>query len=152
MQNRRGEVATHTLVSRVATLLGLVVAVVAALGARRTADHPMSAPGFSGDAGKFALAVGSPSPSPVFFMSLVALARRAQHADRFAIPAFTPVLLNLAFIGMALFAVPYLTPGAGAGVGGGSSAACCSSLQVRPLMNRHDAALRPPLRPRRAPS
>ena len=30
--------------------------------------------------------------------------------SRFAIPAFTPVLLNLAFIGMALFAVPYFDP------------------------------------------
>ena len=30
--------------------------------------------------------------------------------SRFAIPAFTPVLLNLAFIGMALFAAPYFDP------------------------------------------
>ena len=57
-KNRQGEAATHTLVNRVATLLGLIVAVVAALGALAA---PLiiyvSAPGFSGDPGKFELTV-----------------------------------------------------------------------------------------------
>ena len=109
-KNRQGEEATHTLVNRVATLLGLVVAVVAALGALAA---PLiiyvSAPGFSGDPGKFELTrITFPY---IFFMSLVALAGGVLNTwSRFAIPAFTPVLLNLAFIGMALFAVPYFDP------------------------------------------
>ena len=113
-KNRQGEAATHTLVSRVATVLGLVVAVVAALGALAA---PLiiyvSAPGFSGDPGKFALTVELTRITfpYIFFMSLVALAGGVLNTwSRFAIPAFTPVLLNLAFIGMALFAVPYFDP------------------------------------------
>jgi putative peptidoglycan lipid II flippase len=113
-KNRQGEAATHTLVSRVATLLGLIVAVVAALGALAA---PLiiyvSAPGFSGDPGKFELTVELTRITfpYIFFMSLVALAGGVLNTwSRFAIPAFTPVLLNLAFIGMALFAVPYFDP------------------------------------------
>ena len=44
-------------------------------------------------------------------MSLVALAGGILNTmSRFALPAFTPVLLNVAFIAMALFAVPYFDP------------------------------------------
>jgi putative peptidoglycan lipid II flippase len=43
-------------------------------------------------------------------MSLVALAAGVLNTwSRFALPAFTPVLLNLSFIGMALFATPYFS-------------------------------------------
>ncbi len=113
-KNRQGEEATHTLVNRVATLLGLVVAVVAALGALAAPFIIyVSAPGFSGDPGKFELTVELTRITfpYIFFMSLVALAGGVLNTwSRFAIPAFTPVLLNLAFIGMALFAVPYFDP------------------------------------------
>ena len=41
-------------------------------------------------------------------MSLVALAGGILNTwSRFALPAFTPVVLNLSFIGMVLFAAPY---------------------------------------------
>ena len=44
-------------------------------------------------------------------MSLVALSGGILNTwSRFAIPAFTPVLLNLSFIAMALFAAPYFDP------------------------------------------
>jgi putative peptidoglycan lipid II flippase len=44
-------------------------------------------------------------------MSLVAVAAGVLNTwSRFALPAFTPVLLNLAFIGMALFAAPWFDP------------------------------------------
>jgi hypothetical protein len=134
------------------------VAVVAALGALAA---PLiiyvSAPGFSGDPGKFELTVELTRITfpYIFFMSLVALAGGVLNTwSRFAIPAFTPVLLNLAFIGMALFAVPYFDPPvlalAWAVFLGGVLQLL---LQIRPLMeDRHDAALRPrPVRPRRAP-
>ena len=113
-KNRLGPDETHRLVNRVATLLGLVVAVVAALGALAA---PLivyvSAPGFSADAGKFALTVELTRITfpYILFMSLVALAGGVLNTwSRFAIPAFTPVLLNLSFIGMALFAAPWFDP------------------------------------------
>jgi len=113
-KNRLGPDETHRLVNRVATLLGLVVAMVAALGALAA---PLivyvSAPGFSADAGKFALTVELTRITfpYILFMSLVALAGGVLNTwSRFAIPAFTPVLLNLSFIGMALFAAPWFDP------------------------------------------
>jgi putative peptidoglycan lipid II flippase len=60
-------------------------------------------------------------------MSLVALAGGMLNTwSRFALPAFTPVLLNVAFIGMALFAAPYFDPPVLALAGRSSSAASCN--------------------------
>lgn len=113
-KNRQGDAATLTLINRVATLLGLIVAVVAALGALAA---PLiiyvSAPGFAADADKFELTVLLTRITfpYIFFMALVALAGGILNTwSRFAIPAFTPVLLNLSFIGMALFAAPWFDP------------------------------------------
>ncbi len=70
--------------------------------------------------------------------------------SRFAIPAFTPTLLNLCFIVFALWLAPYFDPArAGAGLGGVRWAGCCSSasscptwpdskLLPRPRLNLHD--------------
>ena len=61
---------------------------------------------------------------------------------RFAIPAFTPVLLNLSIIGAALFLAPYCDPPItalawGVLIGGVAQLA----LQIRPLVeDRHAAA------------
>jgi putative peptidoglycan lipid II flippase len=68
-------------------------------------------------------------------MSLVALAGGVLNTwSRFAIPAFTPVLLNLAFIGMALFAAPYFDPPVLALAGRCSSAALLQlRCRLRPL-------------------
>lgn len=113
-KNKQGEDATRHLVDRVATLLGLAVACVALLG---VLGAPLiiqiSAPGFSADADKFALTVELTRITfpYILFMALVALAGGILNTwSRFAIPAFTPVLLNLSFIGMALFAAPYFDP------------------------------------------
>jgi putative peptidoglycan lipid II flippase len=113
-KNRQGEDAARTLVDRTATLLALVVAVVALLG---VIAAPLiiyvSAPGFSADTEKFALTVGLTRITfpYILFMALVALAGGILNTwSRFAIPAFTPVLLNLSFIGMALFAAPWFDP------------------------------------------
>jgi putative peptidoglycan lipid II flippase len=109
-KNRQGEAAAHTLVNRVATLLGAVVMLISALG---ILIAPwiiyVSAPGFADEPDKFALTVELTRITfpYIFFMSLVALAGGVLNTwSRFAIPAFTPVLLNLSFIGMALFAAP----------------------------------------------
>ncbi|MBK9350460.1 MAG: murein biosynthesis integral membrane protein MurJ [Sulfuritalea sp.] len=113
-RNRRGEAETKTLVSRVASVLSLVLVAVTALG---TATAPLliavTAPGFAADADKFQLTVELTRITfpYILFMSLVALAAGILNTwSRFALPAFTPVLLNLSFIGMALFAAPWFDP------------------------------------------
>jgi len=113
-RNQRGEEATRQLIDRVATLLFLVVLGVAALG---VLGAPLlihvAAPGFAANADKFDLTVTLTRIAfpYILFMSLVALAAGVLNTwSRFALPAFTPVLLNLSFIGMALFAAPYFDP------------------------------------------
>ncbi len=110
-KNKRGEKETRQLVDHVATLLFLILLAVTAIG---IAAAPLlvyiSAPGFAADAYKFSLTVELTRITfpYILFMSLVALSGGILNTwSRFAVPAFTPVLLNLSFIGMALFAAPY---------------------------------------------
>ncbi len=73
----------------------------------------ITAPGFSADAEKFQLTVELTRITfpYILFMSLVALSAGILNTwSRFALPAFTPVLLNLSFIAMALFAAPWFDP------------------------------------------
>lgn len=113
-RNQRGEVETKALVDRVATLLFLVVLGVAVLGViGAPALIYLSAPGFAADADKFALTVDLTRITfpYILFMAAVALAAGILNTwSRFALPAFAPTLLNLSFIGMALFAAPYFDP------------------------------------------
>lgn len=113
-KNKRNIDDTRTLVDHVASLLSMLLFAITALG---IATAPLlvwlSAPGFSADAGKFELTVTLTRICfpYIFFMSLVALAGGLLNSwSRFALPAFTPVLLNLSFIAMALFAAPYFDP------------------------------------------
>lgn len=113
-RNRQGEAEAHTLINRVSTVLGLVVALISLVGVLAAPVIVyISAPGFAADADKFALTVEMTRITApyILFMSLVALASGVLNTwSRFAIPAFTPVLLNIAFIGMALFAAPWFDP------------------------------------------
>ncbi len=113
-RSRRGDGETRQLVDRVATLLFVTVALVALLG---IVGAPLlihvSAPGFASDANKFGLTVELARITfpYILFMALVALAAGIFNTwSRFALPAFTPVLLNLSMIGMALFAAPWFDP------------------------------------------
>lgn len=110
-KNWDGDEAARTLINRVATLLGLAVALISVLGMLAAPVIIwITAPGFSANADKFALTVELTRITfpYIFFMSLVALAAGVLNTwSRFAIPAFTPTLLNLSFIGMALFAAPW---------------------------------------------
>lgn len=69
------------------------------------------APGFSGDSAKMAdtaefLRFTFPY---IWFISLTALSSSILNVrNKFAVPAFTPTLLNLSLIGMAIFLSPYL--------------------------------------------
>jgi len=113
-RNRRGEHETKSLVDRVASILFLALIVVSALGmVAAPVLIALTAPGFSADAGKFQLTVELTRITfpYILFMSLVALAAGILNTwSRFALPAFTPVLLNLSFIAMALFAAPWFDP------------------------------------------
>ncbi len=113
-KNRRGDQEALLLVDHVTSILALVLFAVTALG---VAAAPLlvwiSAPGFAADAGKFELTIQLTRITfpYIFFMSLVALAGGILNTmSRFALPAFTPVLLNISFIAMALFAAPYFDP------------------------------------------
>jgi putative peptidoglycan lipid II flippase len=113
-RNRRGEIETKSLIDRVASVLFLILMVVSALGmAAAPLLIAITAPGFAADAEKFQLTVELTRITfpYILFMSLVALAAGILNTwSRFALPAFTPVLLNLSFIGMALFAAPWFDP------------------------------------------
>ncbi|MCK6391767.1 MAG: murein biosynthesis integral membrane protein MurJ, partial [Azonexus sp.] len=113
-KNQRSPDDTRTLIDHVASLLSMALFAVTAIG---VAGAPLlvwlSAPGFAENADKFALTVTLTRITfpYILFMSLVALAGGILNTwSKFALPAFTPVLLNLAFIAMALFAAPYFDP------------------------------------------
>ena len=113
-RSRQSAEDTRTLVDCVATALLLAVAAAAALGVLAA---PLvvyvSAPGFAGDPQKFALTVGLLRVTFPYigFISLVALAAGVLNTwSRFAVPAFTPVLLNVSFIVAAAFAAPHFHP------------------------------------------
>ncbi len=110
-KNSRPSEETRRLVDHVATLLFLVLLAVTLIGMLAAPLLVyLSAPGFSADAGKFALTADLTRITfpYILFMSLVALCGGILNSwNRFAAPAFTPVLLNLSFIGMALFAAPH---------------------------------------------
>ena len=113
-KNRRTAEETRQLIDHVSSLLFLVLMAVTSLG---IIASPLliylTAPGFAADADKFALTVELTRITfpYILFMSLVALAAGVLNTwSRFALPAFTPVLLNLSFIAMALLAAPWFQP------------------------------------------
>jgi putative peptidoglycan lipid II flippase len=101
-KNRKGEDATRKLASEVASALSLTLIGVTVLG---ILGAPLlvyiSAPGFSSDPAKFNVTVVMTRITFPYigFMSLVALSAGILNTwSRFSIPAFTPVLLNVAMI------------------------------------------------------
>lgn len=113
-KNRRGADESKRLADHVASLLFLALLAVTLLGIALTPVLIyLTAPGFAADAAKFELTVELTRITfpYILFISLVSLAGGILNTwSRFAVPAFTPVLLNLSFIGMALFAAPYFDP------------------------------------------
>ena len=110
-RGRRGEQETKQLVDRTASVLFVVVLVVSLFGIVAT---PLliyvSAPGFAADADKFALTVELTRITfpYILFMALVALSAGVLNTwGHFAVPAFTPVMLNLAMIAGALLVAPW---------------------------------------------
>jgi len=92
-------------------LLGTLTVVTVAGVVAAPALIAVFAPGFVSDPEKYALAVEMVRITfpYVFFISLVAFAGGILNTyGRFAVPAFTPVLLNLCLIGAALWLAPVL--------------------------------------------
>ncbi|MFA5240951.1 MAG: murein biosynthesis integral membrane protein MurJ [Sulfuricella sp.] len=113
-KTRRGHDATRDLVDHVATLLALILLGVSVIGILAAPVVIwISAPGFAATPEKFDLTVQMLRwifPY-IFFISLVSLAGGILNTySKFSVPAFTPVLLNLSFIGCALWLAPYLHP------------------------------------------
>src|SRR5690606_5898628 len=105
--------AVQALVNRVAGCLGSVlifVSLLAVLGAPVLAA--LFAPGFFQDAVKFSLLtdlIRIMFPY-LLLISLTGFAGAILNSyDRFAVPAFTPVLLNICMIAAAIFAAPYFS-------------------------------------------
>src|SRR5512145_1512373 len=113
-KSRRGHDETKLLVDHVTTMLALILFVVTLIG---IVAAPIlvyiSAPGFVKEPTKFDLTVQLlrlTSPY-IFFISLVAVAAGILNTyNKFWVPAFAPVLLNLCFIGGALWLAPYFDP------------------------------------------
>ncbi len=107
---RRGHDETKLLVDHVTTMLALVLFVVTLTG---IVAAPLivyfTAPGFSKDVEKFNLTVQMlriTSPY-IFFISLVSVAAGMLNTyNKFWVPAFAPILLNICLIGGALWLAP----------------------------------------------
>ncbi|MDP1637751.1 MAG: murein biosynthesis integral membrane protein MurJ [Candidatus Nitrotoga sp.] len=113
-KNRRGHEETKLLVDHVTTLLAIILFIVTLIGIIAAPILVyISAPGFIAMSAKFDLTVQLlriTSPY-IFFISLVAVASGILNTyNKFWVPAFTPILLNLCFIGAALWLAPYFDP------------------------------------------
>lgn len=104
----------QALVDHTAAVLALVLAFVTVAGILAA---PLLvwvfAPGFAGDAEQHALTAGMLRVTfpYILFISLTALAWGILNAHRqFAVPAFTPVLFNLALIASAVWLAPWFPP------------------------------------------
>lgn len=111
-KSQQGEEATKTLIDHVATVLAWTLLLTCALGMLATPVIVLFiATGLRSDPATFDLTVTMTRLMFPYigFMSLVALAGAILNTWReFRIPAFTPVLLNIAFIVAALFVAPHL--------------------------------------------
>jgi len=121
-RSQKDHAQVQALVDRVAGVLGGVLALVSLIG---VVAAPLLiwvfAPGFDGDDGRRALAVAMLRWTfpYLLFISLVSLAAGILNTyNRFGVPAFTPVLLNLVLIGAAIWGAPYFEePGMALAVG-----------------------------------
>jgi len=113
-KNRRGEDEMHNLIHYVSGVLALALFIVTLAGVL-AAPYIIyvSAPGFVNSPDKFKLTVELLRITfpYILFISLTALAGGILNTfSRFAVPAFTPVLLNVSFIVFTLWLAPYFDP------------------------------------------
>ncbi len=113
-KNRRGHEETKLMVDHVVTLLAIILFFVTLIGIIAAPILVyISAPGFAATPEKFNLTVQllRITAPYIFFISLVAVAAGILNTyNKFWVPAFAPILLNLCFIGGALWLAPYFDP------------------------------------------
>ncbi len=113
-KTRRGQEDTKLLVDHVSALLALALFAVTLLGILAAPFIIyVTAPGFANVPQKFDVTVALLRVTfpYILFISLASLAGAILNSyGRFAIPAFTPTLLNVAFIVFALWLAPYFDP------------------------------------------
>lgn len=110
-ESQRTQEEVRALADRVAGTLGLILLVITVIG---VVFSPLLillfAPGFTGEEDKFVLATGMLRLTfpYLLFICLVAFAGGILNTyGRFAVPAFTPVLLNLVLIGSVFLLAPH---------------------------------------------
>ena len=110
-KSQRDFYATRELINRTATLLGILLIVVTLLGILLAPLLvAITAPGFSHNPEKMQLTVALLRITfpYLLFISLVAMAGGVLNTfNRFVVPAFTPVWLNVSMIVAMLFIAPY---------------------------------------------
>lgn len=113
-KNKRTEEETRELIDHIAYLLSITLFVVTLIGIiSATFIIQASAPGFMKDPEKFDLTVELLKITfpYIFFISLVSLAGGILNTySKFFVPALTPALLNISFIGCALWLAPHMDP------------------------------------------
>jgi putative peptidoglycan lipid II flippase len=111
-KEKRGHEAVKHLVGAIALRLGLILLALSLFGVLGASLWmSLFAPGFREDPEKFALATQMLQLTFPYLMliSLVALSSALMNTyNRFAVPAFTPVWLNLVLIGCAIWLSPML--------------------------------------------
>lgn len=111
-KNRHGHAAVKELVDRVAgTLTAFLLVLTAAAVLLAPWIMPVFAPGFGADTeqGRLAAEMLRITFPYALFISLASLAGGILNSyDRFAVPALSPVLMNLAMIAAALCVAPYM--------------------------------------------
>ncbi|MBK1693616.1 murein biosynthesis integral membrane protein MurJ [Chromatium weissei] len=112
-REQQSPIALKTFIDDTAGLLGAALLLTTLIGILFAPLLVLLfAPGFIGDSAQHELATRLLQLTfpYLFFISLTALAGSILNTyNRFGIPAFTPVLLNLSLIGCALWLAPYMT-------------------------------------------
>ena len=110
-KSQQGQAEVKALVDVVAGTLGFVLLVITVVGVFASPVLILLfAPGFLGEGTQYSQAVSLLRVTfpYLFFISLTAFAGGILNTyGRFAVPAFTPVLLNICLIGAAVFAAPH---------------------------------------------
>ncbi|MBT8084274.1 MAG: murein biosynthesis integral membrane protein MurJ [Woeseia sp.] len=150
-KERRDHAEARELVDAVAGTLGLVLFVITAIGVIAAPLLVIAvAPGFIGENGRFDLATAMLRFTfpYLFFVSLTAFAGGILNTyGRFAVPAFTPVILNVVLIASALYLSPQLAEPGMALAYGVLLAGLAQLLFQLPFLARIDALPRPRWRP-----